>query len=65
MKEFIISRGNTFIRTFVTRHKFTIKRIIYLESVTLLQHISHTIEHNFSCIFEKLAKFDMLRLLLH
>jgi len=25
----------------------------------LPQHISHTIEHNFSCIFEKLTRFDI------
>jgi len=56
-----ISCSNTFIRIFVTLHKFTIKHSVYLESVTFLQHISHTVEHNFSRIFEKLARFDMLR----
>jgi len=64
MKEFVVSRDDTFIRTFVTRHKFTIKHSVYLESVTFLHHISHTIEHNFFRIFEKLARFDMLRILL-
>jgi len=66
MKEFIVSRGDTAISAFVI-HKFTIKHsdkllfyILYLDIIICFHIIPHTFEHNFSCIFKKLAKFGML-----
>jgi len=58
-KEFIVSHANTLVCAF-TRYKFTIKHNVYLDIGIFLQHISHTIKHNFTRIFEKLTRFDVL-----
>jgi len=55
-KEFIVSRADTLVCAFVTRYKFTIKYSVYLDIDVFLQHISHTIKHNFIRIFEKLTR---------
>jgi len=61
MNERVISR-DTFIGAFVTRHKFAVKHCVYLDVVIFGQNGLHTLEHNFSRIFEELARFDMFEI---
>jgi len=52
--------GDTFICVFVIHYKITIKHSIYFDIDMFLQHILHTLECNFTRIFEKLTRFDVL-----
>ena len=56
----IVSRTHTFIRTFITRYKFTIKHCVYLNIIMSLHYTLHMF-HYFSRICRKLARLDVSR----
>jgi len=59
----IVPGGNTFIRAFIIRYEFTIENNVYFYGVISLHtmHTMHTLEHNFTHVFEELARLDMFR----
>jgi len=59
MEEFIIYRINTFLRAFITWYEFIIKCSVYLNIIMSLHNV--LLRHCFSCVFEKLARFDVFR----
>jgi len=60
-KEFIVFRADILVCAFVICYKFITEHCVYFYIIMSLYNVSHTLKHNFFCIFKELARFDVSR----